>query len=390
MKTNNLIAKRAFTLVELLVVIAIIGMLIALLLPAVQAAREAARRMQCSNHLKQLGLGAHNFMSSRDALPPIAITAAMVGGTVDPTGSKEGNRASIYALLFPYMEQTASFELLTGGDSNTKRQGADRKFGTTWWHSLEPEQKRGLASVGFMKCPTHRPGVQMNDAQFNPGPLGDYIALVYAHNAEWWNNMSQLTPQIHSGPFRVSTVTYNPSDNDHVIAWRPRDKISHWEDGSSNILAIGERHVPRSRMGQCEENVAGGGSGDAGAARYKRDCSYLGGVAGGSSPLGSPVNEGHQCYGFINSIGLRSVTNYSGKVIPNEPDFGSGPPAVGGSDPAGTDRAPHAGYALGGLHPGSFNILLGDGAVRGTSKTVNTDLLTRLSCVSDGESVSLP
>ena len=70
--------RAAFTLVELLVVIAIIGILVGLLLPAVQAAREAARRMQCSNNMRQIGLGLYNFESARKKFPPSSV---QFGGT---------------------------------------------------------------------------------------------------------------------------------------------------------------------------------------------------------------------------------------------------------------------------------------------------------------------
>ena len=84
-----------FTLVELLVVIAIIGILIALLLPAVQAAREAARRTQCTNNLKQIGLAMHNFHDSRQGIPPSYLNG--VGFT------------TWLVLIMPCLEQTALY-----------------------------------------------------------------------------------------------------------------------------------------------------------------------------------------------------------------------------------------------------------------------------------------
>jgi len=104
MKYGNWKSRNAFTLVELLVVIAIIGILVGLLLPAVQAAREAARRMQCSNNLKQLGLAFHNFESARRQLPTSLRPPSNVAG------STEQSRVSVLTDLLPFLEQSAIFE----------------------------------------------------------------------------------------------------------------------------------------------------------------------------------------------------------------------------------------------------------------------------------------
>ena len=105
----------AFTLVELLVVIAIIGMLIALLLPAVQAAREAARRMQCSNNLKQLGLALHNHHDTFNAFPVGSVIQQKGAYYYRPgTGGTNWNyqygRLGLITSLLPYMEQAALYE----------------------------------------------------------------------------------------------------------------------------------------------------------------------------------------------------------------------------------------------------------------------------------------
>ena len=100
----NLKTHKGFTLIELLVVIAIIAILVALLLPAVQKAREAARRTQCKNHLKQLGLALHNYVDVNTVLPP--------GASVDLSVTSTANNGSwgVHGRILPYLEQGSLYD----------------------------------------------------------------------------------------------------------------------------------------------------------------------------------------------------------------------------------------------------------------------------------------
>lgn len=104
--SSHITHRRGFTLIELLVVIAIIAVLVALLLPAVQQAREAARRSQCKNNLKQLGLAVHNYVDAYRAVPP--------GACIDLNTSVTGNNGSwgVHGRLLPYLEQASLYNAI--------------------------------------------------------------------------------------------------------------------------------------------------------------------------------------------------------------------------------------------------------------------------------------
>jgi prepilin-type N-terminal cleavage/methylation domain-containing protein len=131
-----MLRKRGFTLVELLVVIAIIGILVGLLLPAVQAAREAARRMQCSNNMKQITLAAHNYESTFKRFPPMQCgTGALHPGTSHGAAQRFG-MSGHYALL-PYIEQQPLFNLMSTDNREP-------------WNGAAPY----LARVPYLNCPS--------------------------------------------------------------------------------------------------------------------------------------------------------------------------------------------------------------------------------------------
>jgi prepilin-type N-terminal cleavage/methylation domain-containing protein/prepilin-type processing-associated H-X9-DG protein len=134
------IERKAFTLVELLVVIAIIGILVALLLPAIQAAREAARRMQCSNNLKQIGIGLHNFENSHKTLPYGSLYPDAAGDTFITNHSLQGKKLEwnwVTAVL-PFLEDAANVD----------------QFSSTWNKAGDPY----LPSSGSPADPTTNAG----------------------------------------------------------------------------------------------------------------------------------------------------------------------------------------------------------------------------------------
>jgi prepilin-type N-terminal cleavage/methylation domain-containing protein len=120
---NSIRSRSGFTLIELLVVIAIIAVLISLLLPAVQSAREAARRAQCVNNLKQLGLAVHNYESTNGSLPTGRIYGPRPGRAANdfPTIFAGAQGTTWFCLMMPFLEQSALIQVMQAGHSPASR-----------------------------------------------------------------------------------------------------------------------------------------------------------------------------------------------------------------------------------------------------------------------------
>jgi prepilin-type N-terminal cleavage/methylation domain-containing protein len=211
--------RNAFTLVELLVVIAIIGILVAMLLPAVQSAREAARRMQCSNNLKQLGLALHNYHTAHNTFPPGSLA-------YDGDNRATSNHKAIHnwpMFIAPQMEQQ---NLADKYNWNVGFRGPD-------YGNVNGEVFR--LRLPFMQCPSDSPGVFNGE----PGglPTGNFSRSNYVacHSP----NGSLMEKGVTNFD-KTCVDANNPATKKAVFNWNVVRRIDDIRDGTSNTVALSE------------------------------------------------------------------------------------------------------------------------------------------------------
>ncbi len=381
----------AFTLIELLVVIAIIAVLIALLLPAVQSAREAARRIQCVNNLKQMGLALQNYESNNTCFPPSGESTNFLPNPA-ATQFVDGGWNAMGRIL-PYMEGMTSFNAANFNYCYNDVTGTNfTAASTTLAVYLCPSSSR-LPDGG-------NDGVDPNDwitAVWTGTPPFTY-GRGYGYNDYGPTCYTDINP---SGALYGSAG--NPDTNGPYPATPYRDKtsrangllkqgkttIAECTDGLSNTIAIGEDagRDPRYLSPYSEEyydgtNLRTGVAGDnpadglTAARRYWRwaepDSSY--GVSGQPNNKWRPDNEGSV---WPKPPALKTSGAFNAPAPTTPPTAGE----TAGNNAGNNDE-------IASFHPGGANCLFGDGSVHFIKDTINVVTLRSLVTLSGGEVIS--
>jgi len=338
----------AFTLVELLATIAIIGLLIALLLPAVQAARESARRTHCLNNMKQLGLAMQSYVTSNGRFPP---NASVPAGSTLNWGSMSFLQLSAHFLLLPFLDQQSIYNLATP----TAGHGA--------WDRIR---------VATFLCPSANP-----PPTFAPGCHYGWSSGSSPHT---WNNgvcgyglpYVLVTPVLQNGAITIATQ------------WSP----AHFRDGLSTTLLGSER------LSASSDTPPGSG-------KYPYDFFFISGNS--LATLGNPAFPTESELAAIGNAALGPSVSFINGNHKNGWYWAWGAPQVNTSAPPNwmypdTGQGAPPGFANNrgwgifpprSMHTGGVNAVMCDGAVRFVSEMVNTRTFQQLGHKSDNASVTL-
>jgi len=347
-------SRRGFTLIELLVVIAIIAVLISLLLPAVQSAREAARRAQCINNLKQIGLALHNYQSATDAFP-MFITSSFVdyyGGSITDWGTW-----SAMALLSPYLEQNQAFN------------SANFNWACAYSKGYYINQTIYNLTVATFLCPSDGLAGLNNNNNYRAS-MGT-SSRIWEHGTEtgiFLNNASSRIASVTDGT--SNTIAFSEC---LVGDWGNPKRVPRRNGPEPTTKAVAEvpdiRTVPRTLLEQ--------------------DLQTCNTAFNGSGPF--PAWYGNQNNGFRWADGSPSLSVFNTIVTPNSQKYpwGACRFGCGGTDAGSYCGMDFAQYSVAeSNHPGGVNCTLADGSVRFVKDSINEQIWWALGTRAGGEVIS--